>query len=282
MFLTVRVCGSCSSLLAHGLQFVDEAAAKCMEWGFGSGELSSGAAGTLVTVLRRLVLLAVSLGASVPDSALHFRVLWRLHKSWLLAVPPEFRTFVDFKLALAAAVFATVPGENETPAGSRQSPARARRVSGGVSLCSGSGAQHDADFQAVPRRLGLINSPFTLAGFRGGGATDYFLRCRYAPALRRRGRWSSEKTVERYVQEGVYFLESLSFPTRAANLMAELSDLAPQVFHETATALFARLPPNTIDQRLETVVEVRHRAQWAGGESELYRGSVSQHLDLNS
>ena len=64
-------------------------------------------------VLRRFVPLAVSLGASVPDSSLHFRAWWRLHKSWVLAVPPEFRTPVDFKLTLAAAVLATVSGEIE-------------------------------------------------------------------------------------------------------------------------------------------------------------------------
>ena len=113
MFPAVRDFGSCSSLLAHGLQFVVEAAANCLEWGLGSGELSSGAATTLVAALRRLVLLAVSIGVSVPDSTLHFRALWRLHKSWFLAVPPEFRAPVDFKLALAASVLATVSGEIE-------------------------------------------------------------------------------------------------------------------------------------------------------------------------
>ena len=113
MFLAVRDCGSCRSLLAQGLLFVVEAAAKYLGWGFGSGELSSGAAGTLVAALRRLVQFAVSLGASVADSTLHFRALWRLHKSWLLAVPTEFRTPVDFELALASAVLATVSGEIE-------------------------------------------------------------------------------------------------------------------------------------------------------------------------
>ena len=87
-----------------------------------------------------------------------------------------------------------------------------------------------------------MNSSFTFAGFRGGGGTDCFHRFRDVPALRRRERWSSEKTVERYVREGVYYLESFLLPTHAANLVAELSDLAPQVFHETATASLARLP----------------------------------------
>ena len=56
MFLAVRDCGPCSSLHAQGPQFVVEAAAKYLGWGFESGELSSGAAGTLVAALRRLVL----------------------------------------------------------------------------------------------------------------------------------------------------------------------------------------------------------------------------------
>ena len=109
------------------------------------------------------------------------------------------------------------------------------QVSGGVSLHSCSGAQHAAYFQAVLRCPGLVNSPFTFAGFRGGGATDCFLRCRDVLTLRRRERLSSEKTLERYVQEGVCHLESLFFPTRAGSCLS------------------------------------RHRPQWAGGESELCR-----------
>ena len=40
------------SLLAHGVQFVVETATIYLEWSFGSDELSSGAAGTLVAALR--------------------------------------------------------------------------------------------------------------------------------------------------------------------------------------------------------------------------------------
>ena len=43
---------SCSSLLAHGVQFVVETATENLEWSFGSDELSFGAAGTLVAGLR--------------------------------------------------------------------------------------------------------------------------------------------------------------------------------------------------------------------------------------
>ena len=93
--------------------------------------------------------------------------------------------------------------------------------------------------------------------------------------------------MERYVREGVYNLESLSLLTRAAKLVAELSDLAPQVFHETAKALLVRLPhqhrrPTSGKSIIGCSCLSRHRAQSAGVESELYLVSVSKHLDLDS
>ena len=159
------------------------------------------------------------------------------------------------------------------------------QVSGAVSLYSGSGAQHTSGFQAVLRRLGRVTVLSHLQGFEVSGGTDHFLRCRDVPALRRRGRWSSDKTLERYVQEGVCYLESLSLPTHAAELVAELSDLAPQVFHGTAAVLIARLPPQhrrpTFGKGGGGSCLSRRRAQYAGAETELFLGAVSEHLDLN-
>ena len=68
----------------------------------------------------------------------------------------------------------------------------------------------------------------TLAGFRGE-ATDHWLRLRNLPALRRRGRWSSEKALERYVQEGVYYLQAASVPGPPP-LLRSLATLAPSIF----------------------------------------------------
>jgi len=52
------------------------------------------------------------------------------------------------------------------------------------------------------RALGVDELRLTPAGLRGGGATDFFLRTREVDGLRRRGRWTNLKTLERYVQEG--------------------------------------------------------------------------------
>ena len=82
-------------------------------------------------------------------------------------------------------------------------------------------------------------------------------------------------------------LASLSLPTHVAELVTDLSNLAPQVCHDAATALFARLPlqhrRSTSGKRsVEVRALSRHGAQCAGAETELYVGSVSAHFDLIS
>ena len=43
--------------------------------------------------------------------------------------------------------------------------------------------------------------------------------------------------------DDLYQLAGLSLPTHVAEMVADLSNMAPSVVHDTATALFARLPP---------------------------------------
>ena len=72
----------------------------------------------------------------------------------------------------------------------------------------------------------------TVAGFRGSGAIGFSLRLRNLPGLRRRGRWSTERTLERYVQEGVYYLQAASVPGPPP-LLHSLATLAPSFFAVT-------------------------------------------------
>ena len=46
-----------------------------------------------------------------------------------------------------------------------------------------------------------------------------------------------------YERGDLYQLASLLLPTHVSELVTDLSNLAPQVFHDAATAPFARLPP---------------------------------------
>ena len=89
-----------------------------------------------------------------------------------------------------------------------------------------------------------------------------------------------------YKSRDLYQLASLSLPTHVAELVTDLSNLAPQVFHDAATTLFARLP----HQHRRSMSGKgsggsclnRHGAQCAGADTELYIGSVSAHFDLIS
>ena len=64
-------------------------------------------------------------------------------------------------------------------------------------------AQHFAYFQRQLRNLGVSHQHYT-HGLRGGGATRHWLQCLDLPQLRRRGRWTSGRTLERYIQEGKF------------------------------------------------------------------------------
>ena len=70
------------------------------------------------------------------------------------------------------------------------------------------------------------------SGLRAGGATEFWLRRENLPALRRRGRWSNERTLERYVQEGVVAQFALQVPDPVSRTLARLSELSPAIFSE--------------------------------------------------
>ncbi len=67
------------------------------------------------------------------------------------------------------------------------------------------------------------------SGLRGGGTTHLLLQGWDIPALRRRGRWSSERTLERYLHEGVVALAQ-QLPALSASVLDELASLAGDSF----------------------------------------------------
>lgn len=80
------------------------------------------------------------------------------------------------------------------------------------------------------------SSLFTMAGLRGGGATDHSLLHKDIPSLCRRGRWSDAKTLEHYVQEGVYVLSTHTLPTDIEAQLNNLASLATGVSEEVVTS----------------------------------------------
>ena len=76
----------------------------------------------------------------------------------------------------------------------------------------------------------------TLHGLRGGGATDHWLQYRDLPQLRRRGRWTSGRTLERYIyiyiQEGTFLFHQNQLSKEVADRLSALAELAPRFFAE--------------------------------------------------
>ena len=96
-----------------------------------------------------------------------------------------------------------------------------------------------AIFSECCEALGLAHLHLSPAGLRGGGATDTWVRTRDVPGIRREGRWTSEKTLERYLQEGtaLYLRSNLHPDTRA------LVDREAAVATELCVLLQQRSPP---------------------------------------
>lgn len=262
---------------------------------FRSEDVGAGHVGTLISALTRLVHLTRALGGTVADHDEHFKPLWRLLRSWRLAVPAEFRRPVEVRLALALASYFWVcgparlcwlvllgfhcllrPGEAsglshddvvifdnsqvarypdcygvvriakaKTARNPSHSPVQFVLIEDGVlaaslrhhfrRACNGTvlWPHGDVTLRRHWRRgltaLGIEDDLVAPSGLRGGGATDYFLRHRNVPSLRRRGRWSNERTLERYVQEAVYALTENAVSVNALSRVSALAGLLPDL-----------------------------------------------------
>ena len=89
-------------------------------------------------------------------------------------------------------------------------------------------AQHFACFQRELRSLGVSHHRHALHGLGGGGATDHWLQCRDLPQLRRRGRATSERTLERHAQEGTFLLHQIWLSKEVADRLRALAVFAPR------------------------------------------------------
>ena len=79
-------------LVNSGLNQLGRACIQYLRVCFASGSLGQGQGSALISGLRRYVLLAPSCGADLEDHQSVFRTLWRVHRSWPLAIPAEFST----------------------------------------------------------------------------------------------------------------------------------------------------------------------------------------------
>ena len=103
-WLRVRDVRGLDAALELGMETLTQHTVTYLRQAFADGMLSAAQVGHLLSGIKRFVMLAVALGAPVGDDPVHFRTLWKVHRAWQLAIPPEFRAPVSFRTVLAMAI----------------------------------------------------------------------------------------------------------------------------------------------------------------------------------
>jgi hypothetical protein len=78
-------------------------------------------------------------------------------------------------------------------------------------------------------RLGVPSGVYTWASLRGGGASFEYLLGRPIAAIKFRGRWAAERSLEHYIQECLTFLDMSRLPAPARDHIHQVAKLLPQM-----------------------------------------------------
>jgi hypothetical protein len=77
--------------------------------------------------------------------------------------------------------------------------------------------------------LGLAH--YSLGGLRAGGATQHWLTAFRLDVLRRRGRWTSERSLEHYIQEAVSAMTQALWDRAIRTALERLSQILPPLLN---------------------------------------------------
>ena len=169
-----------------------------------------------------------------------------MHRSWSLAIPAEFTKPVSHDIKLSVEVSAWLQNFPELLLLTHLSfqcllrPAEARQLR----WC-------DVNFLNVLEPQFLITDSPTLRKFPATApqpwrvrstlhAPYHSLRYRDKPLLRRRGRWSSEKTLERQIQEATFLLHQNQLSKEVTDRLSALAERSTRFFAEQD---YERVPP---------------------------------------
>ena len=86
-------------------------------------------------------------------------------------------------------------------------------------------------FHRQLRSLGVSRQRHTLDGLRGGGAAEHWLQYRDLHYYDAGGRWTSERVLERCIQEGAFLPYQNQLSKEVANRLSALAEPAPNSHH---------------------------------------------------
>eukprot|EP00971_Amphidinium_carterae_P312260 6206521-Amphidinium_carterae.1 len=104
------------------------------------------------------------------------------------------------------------------------------------------------DAASAPERLHIKNSPFTLGTLRGGGAVHHIQQCQSIALLQWKGRWTTERSVQHYLQVGLAATALAAISPHAKQLIDALAALAPGLLHPEHNGLRPTQPPTSRSQ----------------------------------
>lgn len=88
-------------------------------------------------------------------------------------------------------------------------------------------------FLRLQRHLGIPKTPYTAACLRAGGATAFYLHSSNIDRLRIKGRWSSMRSLDHYIQESTSLLAAQQLPPRVLHHVQGFARLSTYMLYWT-------------------------------------------------
>eukprot|EP00971_Amphidinium_carterae_P068931 1364867-Amphidinium_carterae.5 len=98
-------------------------------------------------------------------------------------------------------------------------------------------------FEFLQEQLCIQGGPFTLGTLRGGGAVFHIQECQSLALLQWRGRWTTERSVQHYLQVGLASAALADVPALARDRIVALSNLAPYILRPECNGLRSEVLP---------------------------------------
>eukprot|EP00971_Amphidinium_carterae_P027941 550326-Amphidinium_carterae.1 len=92
-------------------------------------------------------------------------------------------------------------------------------------------------YEFIRRKLDLQGGPFTLGTLRGGGAVFHIQACQSIALLQWKGRWTTERSVQHYLQVGLAASALAAVPASTRERISALADLAPLLLRPECNGL---------------------------------------------
>eukprot|EP00971_Amphidinium_carterae_P333501 6468281-Amphidinium_carterae.2 len=116
-------------------------------------------------------------------------------------------------------------------------------------------------FEFLREQLCIQGGPFTLGTLRGGGAVFHIQACQSLALLQWKGRWTTERSVQHYLQVGLAAAALADVSTFARDRIVALSNLAPYILRPECNGLRKQFSSGVAQDGHDPVSQVQEDCQ---------------------